>query len=111
MIADLRRANLSFPVDQYYKATAPAVAEIARGIVLFQARNPNSPIALTKRDIAESFRLLRLQPALCLVMLTELPGRVFGADEEADAVLIYLSIPFGWDGPLPNLRCLGARRP
>ena len=70
MIADLRRANLSFPEEQYYKVTAPTIGEIAHDIIQLQARNPGMPVALTKRDIAAAFRLLRLHPALCLVMVT-----------------------------------------
>ena len=89
MIADLRRINLSFPVEQYYKVTVPTIGEIAYDIIQLQARNPGVPVALTKRDIAAAFRLLRLRPALCLVMVTELPGRLFGLDPNTDIVLLF----------------------
>lgn len=71
------------------------------------ARQPYTPIALAKRDIAASFRLLLLHPALCLVMITELPGKIFGSDEAADVVLIYLDVPFGRDGPPAHFSVFG----
>ena len=107
MIADLRRVNLSFPGDQYYKATVPTVSEIARDVLRLQALNPNTPIALAKRDIAAAFRLLRLHHALSLVMATELPGRFFGIEGGSDLVLIYLAMPFGWNGSPAHFAAFG----
>ena len=49
MIADLRRANLSFLTEQYYKVTVPTVADVARDIPRLQDCNPNKPVVLTKR--------------------------------------------------------------
>ena len=50
-------------------------------------------IEMTNRDIASEFRLLRLHPALSLLMCTEQPGgfRLHHHDLE----LFYLSMPFG----------------
>ena len=39
-IADLRRANLRFPVERYYRVSAPTVSEVARDIIQLQALNP-----------------------------------------------------------------------
>ena len=86
--------------------TAPTVSEIAHNIVQLQARNPATPIALTKRDIAAAFRLLRLRPSLCLVMLTELHGKFPWVSGGADVVLIYLAMPFGGAVRPPASRCL-----
>ena len=107
MIADLRRVNLSFPDGQYYKVTVPTVSEVARDVLRLQALNPHTPIALTKRDIAAAFRLLRLHPALCLVMATELPGKIFGLDNGFDVVLVYLAMPFGWNGSPAHFAVFG----
>ena len=107
MIAYLRRSNFPFPAEQYYKLTAPTVSEIAHDIVQLQARNPATPIALTKRDIASAFRFLRLHPSLCLVMLTELPGKFSGVSGDADAVFIHLAMPFRRNGSPAHFAVLG----
>ena len=79
-VADLRRANPSSPVEQYYRATVPAVAEIAHVFAQLQARDPSGPIALAERDISSAFRLPRLHPALYLVTITEFLGNFLGVD-------------------------------
>ena len=81
MIADIRRVNLSSPADQYYHVAVPTITDIARSAYQLHARFPRTlPITMTKRDIASAFRLLRLRPALCLAMLTELTGQFSGID-------------------------------
>ena len=107
LIADLRRVNLSFPTDQFYNVSVPSISEISHDIIRLQARNPGIPVALTKRDIAPAFRLLRLHPALCLVMATELPGKMFGLTAETDIALLYLATPFGWNGSPAHFAVFG----
>ena len=55
---------------------------------------------MDKRDIASAFRLLRVRPALSLLMCTELPGCALG--RPLDLILFYLAMPFGWNGAPAN---------
>ena len=106
VIADLRRVNLNFPSSQYYPVRVPTAGDIARMIVILRTQFPDIETRLTKRDVAAAFRLLRLHPALCLLMVTELPGRFFKMKGQ-DIVLIYLVMPFGWNGSPAHFAVFG----
>ena len=74
VIADMRRANVGFESPQYYPARAPSIESITRLLVSMAATLPGFDVEMAKKDIASSSRLLRLNPALALLMCTELPG-------------------------------------
>ena len=57
------------------------------------------------RDIVSAFLLLRIRPALSLLMATEFPE--IHMPLQRDLVRIYLVMPFGWDGAPPNFARLG----
>ena len=57
---------------------------------------PGVPLKVTERAVASAFRLLRLHPALSLVMVTEFPPTHMQLGR--DLVSSYLAIPFGWNG-------------
>ena len=104
MIADMRRINVGFNVKQYYPIRAPTVESIARLLVALTTLLPGWDIQMTKRDIASAFRLIRLHPALSLLMCAELPGGFLG--HSRDLVLFYMVMPFGRDGAPANFAIL-----
>ena len=53
-------------------------------------------LRVTKRDVASAFRVLKLHPAMALVMVTEFPAS--HVHLENDVVCFYLAMPFGWNG-------------
>ena len=73
-IADLRRINLKFNTQQYYPIVVPAIYDLARWIMSLVNLYRGLPLKATKRNVASAFRLLRLHPALSLVMVTEFPA-------------------------------------
>ena len=89
VIADLRRVNLKFDTCQYYPIEAPSVHDIARWILALTHRYPGLDLKLTKRDVASAFRLLRLHPALSLVMVTEFPANHVLLDDDLVCVFGY----------------------
>ena len=105
IIADVRRINLGFPEYQYYPVRVPSVETLARLLAPMTVAFPGLIIEMAKRDIASSFRLLRLHPALALIMGTELPGAHFGYNH--DIVFFYLAMPFGWNGAPENFALFG----
>merc|ERR1712112_548209 len=62
VIADMRRINVGFNVDQYYPIRAPTVESIARLLVALTTSLPGWDIQMTKRDVASAFHLLHLHP-------------------------------------------------
>lgn len=60
---------------------------------------------MTMSDIAATFCLLRLRPALSSLTRTEFPGCHLGISNFL--VLIYLVMPFGWNGDPPNFAHFG----
>ena len=95
-IADLRRVNLMFDTKQYYPIAVPSIYDIARRIMGLINMYPGLTLKVTNRDDSSAFRLLRLRPALCLVMVAEFPeAHVHIA---AYLVCFYLAVPFGWNG-------------
>ena len=104
-IADLRRVNVGFDISQFYPVRVPSVESIARLLVSLTVLLPGFEIEVAKRDIASAFRLLRLHPALALVMCTELPGCELG--RARDVVVFYLVMPFGRSGSPANFAVFG----
>ena len=105
VIAGLRRVNVGFDISQFYPVRVPSVESIARLLASLTVLLPGFDIEMTKRDIASAFRLLRLHPALALVMCTELPGGELG--QVHDVVVFYLVMPFGWNGSPANFAVFG----
>ena len=70
----MRRINLGFNPAQYYPVRVPTAEALARLLVAMTVSANGMPIEMTKRDVAADFRLLRLRPALSLLMCTEVPG-------------------------------------
>ena len=95
-IADLRRVNVRFDTMQYYPAAAPSIYDITRRTMSLVGMYPGLSLRVTIRDVASAFRLLRLHPALSLVMVTESPAD--NAHLTSDLVFCYLVMPFGWTG-------------
>ena len=74
----------------------PTIQYITRWILALKQTYPGINLRMTKRDVASAFRLLRLHPALSLVMVTEFPAVHVAMSD--DLVCVYLAIPFGWNG-------------
>ena len=66
---------------------------------------PGFDIETTQRDIASASRLIRMRPALSLLMCAELPG---GFPEHSyDLAIFYLVMPFGRNGSPANFAIFG----
>ena len=104
-ISNMRRIAVGFPPTQYYPVRSPSIESIARLLVTMAVSFPGLDIQMAKRDIAAEFRLLRLHPALSLLMCAELPGGFLGYSR--DLVLIYLVMPFGRNGAPANFAIFG----
>ena len=104
-IADMRRINVGFETSQYYPVRVPSIESIARLLIAMAVGFPCFQIEMTKEDIASAFRMLRLHPALSLLMCTELPGGPLGRDH--DLVLFYLAMPFGRNGSPASFALFG----
>ena len=94
VVSDLRRINPRFPDPMYYPIHVPAAYDIARLTTTPHAKYPEYQVVLTKRDVSWAPRLLRLRPALSVLMAVEIPDKFFGFAAFV-AVLLYLAIPFG----------------
>ena len=105
VIAGMRRINVGFNPEQYYPIRAPTVESIARLLVALTTLFPGWDIQMAKRDIASAFRLIRLHPSLSLLMCAELPGVSLGHSH--DAILLYMVMPFGWNGAPANFAIMG----
>ena len=101
----MRRVNLWLNQAQYYAGRVFTVESSARLLASATVSFPGIPVEMTKRDIASAIRLLRVHPALSLVMFTGLHLEHFEA--EFDISLFYLAIPFGRDGPPANCAISG----
>ena len=100
IIDDMGRANLRFPPSQYYPVVVPSVTDLGRWIMGLHGMYPGVELVATKLDVAAAFRLLRLRPALSLLMATEFPANHIPLPH--DLVCIYLVTPFGWNGSPAN---------
>ena len=104
-IADMRRIDVGLPSAQYYPVRGPSVEAISRLLVPATVSFPCLDVQMAKRDIASAFSLLRIHPALSLLMRTELPGGLLGYSR--DIVFIYLVMPFGRNGAPANCAIFG----
>ena len=104
----MRRINLHFDSAQYYQIAVPAIQDIARWVMSLRGRYQNLPLQPAKRDIASPFRLLRLRPAMVLLMVTEFPAAHF--DLGNDLLRFYLVMPFGRNAPGAFRVILGCSR-
>ena len=104
-IADMRRINPGFNPVHYYPVRVPTVASLARLLVSMTVSFPGIPVEMKKRGIPSAFRLLRIHPALSLVMRTGIPGKHFGV--ELDIALVDLLMPFGRNGAPSHFAIFG----
>ena len=96
LIADARLVNQHCAKEDHPPALQPRHSEMARLLVWWQTRWPGIPIYLSKKDVAEAFRWLRVQDDDCRLFACDLPGNVWGLPNPITA--LYLSLTFGWRG-------------
>ena len=94
IISDLRRVNLALKKEEVFPATTPTIQKIATRVIQLGRLFPVTDILRCKRDIANAFKLIPVNPNLMRCLC-----RVFKAQSSGtstDIVGGFLSLPFGW---------------
>ena len=104
-IADMRRIKLGFSASQCYPVRGHSVESIARLLAPMTVSLQAIDIKMEKRGIDSAFPPLRWRPALSLLMCAEIPGCFFAISR--DLALLYLAMPFGWNGAPANFAIFG----
>ena len=72
VIADLRKLNLGFEVDQFYHAVTHMVVQIAQRIMKLKSAYPPSPVMIWKRDADATFHKAPTLPDLRKLLRREM---------------------------------------
>eukprot|EP00438_Fugacium_kawagutii_P005702 Skav227832 [mRNA] locus=scaffold948:391182:404479:+ [translate_table: standard] len=97
VIWDAKPINEFCDKSRHPPALQPKHDEVARLIVWWQTRFPNTPILLSKKDVSDAFKWVPVRCEDTRLFAADLPGGEFGAHGKNITVL-YNSLTFGWTG-------------
>eukprot|EP00438_Fugacium_kawagutii_P035674 Skav231659 [mRNA] locus=scaffold823:44885:57127:- [translate_table: standard] len=97
VIWDAKPINEFCDKGRHPPALQPKHDEVARLIVWWQTRFPNTPILLSKKDVSDAFKWVPVRCEDTRLFAADLPGGEFGAQGKNITVL-YNSLTFGWTG-------------
>eukprot|EP00435_Cladocopium_sp_Y103_P035201 s1779_g9.t1 len=97
VIWDAKPINEFCDKNRHPPALQPKHDEVARLIVWWKARYPNTPILMSKKDVSDAFKWIPVRSEDTRLFAADLPGGEFGAPGKSITVL-YNSLTFGWTG-------------
>ena len=97
VIWDAKPINEFCDKSRHPPALQPKHDEVARLIVWWQTRYPNTPILMSKKDVSDAFKWIPVRGKDTRLFAADLPGGEFGAPGRNITVL-YNSLTFGWTG-------------
>ena len=97
VIWDAKPINAFCDKARHPPALQPKHDEVARLIIWWQARHPNTPILLSKKDVADAFKWVPIRKEDTRLFAADLPGGAFDAPGKCITVL-YNHLTFGWTG-------------
>eukprot|EP00435_Cladocopium_sp_Y103_P053696 s1782_g17.t1 len=97
VIWDAKPINEFCDKNRHPPALQPKHDEVARLIVWWKARYPNTPILMSKKDVSDAFKWIPVRGEDTRLFAADLPGGEFGAPGKSITVL-YNSLTFGWTG-------------
>eukprot|EP00438_Fugacium_kawagutii_P010033 Skav212665 [mRNA] locus=scaffold1227:565246:577475:+ [translate_table: standard] len=97
VIWDAKPINEFCDKSRHPPALQPKHDEVARLIVWWQTRYPNTPILVSKKDVSDAFKWIPVRGEDTRLFAADLPGGEFGAPGRNITVL-YNSLTFGWTG-------------
>eukprot|EP00438_Fugacium_kawagutii_P005313 Skav210287 [mRNA] locus=scaffold475:3020:13981:- [translate_table: standard] len=97
VIWDAKPINAFCDKSRHPPALQPKHDEVARLIVWWQSRFPNTPILISKKDVSDAFKWVPVRCEDTRLFAADLPGGEFGAPGKSITVL-YNSLTFGWTG-------------
>ena len=97
VIWDAKPVNAFCDKSRHPPALQPRHDEVARLIVWWQLRYPNTPILLSKKDVSDAFKWIPIRKEDTRLFAADLPGGEFGAPGKCITVM-YNSLTFGWTG-------------
>eukprot|EP00438_Fugacium_kawagutii_P016374 Skav203835 [mRNA] locus=scaffold4932:42892:55316:- [translate_table: standard] len=97
VIWDARPVNEFCHKTRHPPALQPKHEEVARLIVWWQTKHPNTPILLSKKDVADAFKWLPVRGSDTRLFAADLPGCEFEAPGK-NITVVYNSLTFGWVG-------------
>eukprot|EP00438_Fugacium_kawagutii_P001653 Skav236324 [mRNA] locus=scaffold97:181652:191974:+ [translate_table: standard] len=97
VIWDAKPVNAFCHKSRHPPALQPKHDEIARLIVWWQLKYPNTPILISKKDVSDAFKWIPVRKEDTRLFAADLPGGEFGAPGKCITVM-YNSLTFGWSG-------------
>ena len=95
-INDMRLPNLGCDSERHPPAVQPRHRQLGRAIPWWQARCPNLPLWLAKKDVDAAFKRIWLHPSGVRLFGVELLGDEIGLGY--DVLAVFLVLAFGWRG-------------